>query len=305
MQIQKNTSFRFKDFSPLWTRKNTVDEGDLVYPSCHKWHLIDTAWQKRQTFPINNHSIKIMRKRKSCSYVYPFPWKSIIRKIVRMATIYWALLHSRHCAKGLKWIMPFNPHEVLRVLLLTQFPEGNGSLERFLSKTTEVGVVEPRLQPRQSPSDPLLLTTLLKATKISKSPNISPSLSGYLYKVVSKSGRCKWARKRAKNSSDSTNSGGKKTQTQKILHYLMLFPLTENLAINIQLRESHVKYQKTKQTTFTCSIIMLTLDYMNMVSPVKKTVILEKLKTSKETIHGWSHGILFTDLSETCQNSYG
>lgn len=35
---------------------------------------------------------------------------------------------------------------------------------------------------------------------------------------------------------------------------------------------------------------------MNMVSPVKKTVILEKLKTSKETIYGHIVFYLLTSL---------
>lgn len=123
---------------PPETCKNTVNKDNLVYPSCQKWHvIIDIAWQKRQTLPINNHSIKIMRKLNSCSYLHPSPWKTTVIIIVIIATIYWALLCSRHCAKGLKWIMPFNPHKVLRVLLLTHFPEENRGLERILSKTTE------------------------------------------------------------------------------------------------------------------------------------------------------------------------
>lgn len=62
---------------PRKTRKNTVNEDDLVYPSCQKWHvIIDRAWQKRQTLPINNHSIKIMWKLNSYSYLHPSPWKT-------------------------------------------------------------------------------------------------------------------------------------------------------------------------------------------------------------------------------------
>lgn len=64
----------------------------------------------------------------------------------------------------------------------------------------------------------------------------------------------------------------------------MLFSLIKNLANNIQLRESHViKAPRNKKCS--CSIIKLSFDYMNTVYAVKKSVILEKSKTLRETIY--------------------
>lgn len=76
----------------------------------------------------------------------------------------------------------------------------------------------------------------------------------------------------------------------------MLFSLIKNLANNIQLRESHVIKAPRNKTKFTCLIIKLSFDCMNTVYPVKKSVILEKSKTLRETIYSHIIFYLLTSL---------
>lgn len=73
----------------------------------------------------------------------------------------------------------------------------------------------------------------------------------------------------------------------------MLFSLIKNLANNIQLRESHVTKAPRNKTN---KIYLLSFDYMNTVYPVKKSVILEKSKTLRETIYSHITFYLLTSL---------
>lgn len=118
--------------------------------------------------------------------------------------------------------------------------------------------VEPRLQSRQLALAPLLqpLSHMLLRTRAKS----SPTLSAYLYKTALKSGRHKWEKKEAKTTLQwfhySGRGGGSNNSNSK---HSTLFDVTvlnqeQNLAINIQLTESHVIKESKNKAKFTLSV---------------------------------------------------
>ena len=107
-----------------------------------------------------------------------------------------------------------------------------------------------------------------------------------------------------KKTHDPTNCRRLDPQTLKTLYYLITFLNQEKiLAINKQAREMKSTKKQKKQNLLMVSLGSLYTIWIHYI-PVKKSVILVKLQTSRETVL-YSYNILFTDFSETCQNSYG